>query len=371
MAASLKGHGIRTVAVINDLTSLEVLQGACDEVIQAPAWPLAAQSPAQRAARSSATLNDVLASAGLADTSAVRRLLTQWDAILNEVRPQLVVADFAPMAALAARDRTALLLVGNGYTLPPSEMPRFPPLHRKAPPRWNEDATLAAVNEAARAMGRPLLERLPQLFSGDTRLVQTFELLDPYHSQRLEPVDGPLVAYEPRGRLPDADLILVYLSGGYDPPIGLLEALRPLAGRLRIVAPGLSTAQRQDLTRCGARFDPATTSLGDVLPCCGLVVHRGGSGVATEALLAGVPQLIVSAQIEQTLNGQALQRAGIGRLIEGYDPEAVVSADLIAMLAEDSGMAARAAEAGDRHRQYLSVRTPALSSENACLALLR
>ena len=337
---------------------------------QAPPWPLAGQSSGQRSARSSATLNDILSSAGLADTTAVQTLLVAWDEIFSRFEPNLVVADFAPLAALAARGRIPLLQVGNGYTLPPEEMSRFPPLHRHAPPQWNEEATLSAVNEAAIRVGRPTLERLPQLFSGDRRVVQTFPLLDPYDTQRMTPVDGPLMEFDPIGRSAGAAVIFVYLSEGYKLPENLSGALAKVAGNVRIFAPALESGQLSELARHGAQIEGAAIPLRNVLALARLVVHSGGSGVSSEALAAGVPQLILSSQIEQSLNGEALQRAGVGHLVNAYDLSNPMPSHLIAALSENEALASRAAEAGQWHRKYLSEKNVALECECISLALL-
>ena len=114
----------------------------------------------------------------------------------------------------------------------------------------------------------------------------------------------------------------------------------------------------------------AEAPLRDVLASARLVVHSGGSGVAAEALAAGVPQIVLSNQIEQTLNGQALRRAGVGALIETYDPSNRVSPDLIAAFCADETLAARAAEVGRWHREYLKEKDVALECERASLALL-
>ena len=143
-----------------------------------------------------------------------------------------------------------------------------------------------------------------------------------------------------------------------------------VSGRVRIHAPALTPPQLRDLAESGVRIDGKPVPLRDVLASARLVVHSGGSGVAGEALAAGIPQLVLSCQIEQTLNGQALQQAGVGRLIETYDSSAHVSSDVIAALCDDDALAARAAEAGSRHRQYLSDENPALKCERACLGLL-
>jgi UDP:flavonoid glycosyltransferase YjiC (YdhE family) len=370
MAARLRARGFRTVAAIPDPAAATALRDSCAEVMPAPAWPLASQTEAQRARRSSATLNDILSSAGMADALAVRRLLAEWDRILQEVRPDLVVAEFAPMAALAARRRFPLVVVGTGYTLPPSDMPRFPPLHRASRPVWSEEATLEAVNSAARALGRAPLERLPQLFSGDLCRVLTIDLFDPYDVQRVNEVDGPLVESAVGECRDDAELIFAYLSGGADIPAGLVEALSPFGSRVHLHAPRLDAEQRNRLIASGVQIHRDPVALSDLLPSCRLTIHVGGHGLACHALLAGVPQLVLSGHIEQTLNGQALERAGVGRLIETYRAETAISAALIEELAGVDGMARRARELARHYRGKLSGRDPRSRVEDACLVLL-
>jgi UDP:flavonoid glycosyltransferase YjiC (YdhE family) len=107
-----------------------------------------------------------------------------------------------------------------------------------------------------------------------------------------------------------------------------------------------------------------------VLPATRLLVHNGGSGVASEALVAGVPQLVLSAQIEQDLNGEALRSAGVGNLVKTYEPGASVSPELIAGMSADEAMAAKAAELAEEHRRYLAMRDALSICETKCLQLL-
>src|SRR6185312_3900142 len=113
----------------------------------------------------SATLGDSLASAGLSDADALDVILQRWTQIFQNLKPDLVVADYAPAAALVARGRVPLMLVGNGYTAPPADMTHFPLLHRSHAPVWDELRLLTILNKAARDHGLAPLERLPQLFS--------------------------------------------------------------------------------------------------------------------------------------------------------------------------------------------------------------
>ena len=134
IAARLRPHGFRFVAVSRDSAATDLLRSEFAEVIAAPRWPVDLRPVSQLAAPSSATLNDILSDMGLADAGAVRQLLGAWDELFKQTRPDLVIADFSPLAALAARHRLPLVLIGNGYTLPPHRMKRFPLLHRFSPP---------------------------------------------------------------------------------------------------------------------------------------------------------------------------------------------------------------------------------------------
>jgi UDP:flavonoid glycosyltransferase YjiC (YdhE family) len=91
-----------------------------------------------------------------------------------------------------------------------------------------------------------------------------------------------------------------------------------------------------------------------------LVIHLGGSGLAAEALMAGIPQLILSMQIEQWLTGSTLQRAGLGRLVAAYDPAEKIAPQIDAMLG-DTEMARRAIDAGQQYRDlYRRIDGPAI-----------
>jgi len=370
IARRLARHDCRTILASSNVAPALALQGPFDEIIQAPKWPLESLPEERRPILSSATLNDILSGAGLADRVAVKGLLRSWQEIFKSKRPALVIADFAPLAALAARGRIPLVLIGNGYTLPPVGMPRFPPLHRRSPPIWKEEETLNAVNAAARKLNLTALDRLPQIFSGDAGFVQTFALLDPYDTQRVEPVSGPVIARVPEPREEGATSIFAYLSGGYEPHPSIFEALRPLAQHLRVHAPRLPASALGELSRAGARIDAEAIPLADILPLTRLILHHGGSGVAAEALVAGVPQLILSTQVEQDLNGEALQRAGIARLVRTYEPGTKLSRELVEDIWTDGAMAIRAAKLGSRHRQELARMDPLSTCERECVRLM-
>jgi hypothetical protein len=365
LAQRLQARGIRVVAAVTSLAAISALDGVFNEIHRMPHWPGASADAARTS--SSATLNDILVSAGLADTALVGKIADSWMRLLGSIKPALVVADFAPAAALVARRRVPLMLIGNGYTLPPDDMPSFPLLHALEPPRHDEEDTLAAVNAAAGSRGLQPLSCLPQLFSGDAHLVHTLPLLDPYTQHRRRPVDGPLIDYAAQPRRADARKIFAYISDGVDVRDDVVAALRPVAARLCIHAPMLSEDACAMLAGAGARIADAPVDLAKMLPECRLVVHLGGSGLAAEALLAGVPQLTLVTHVEQHLTGLALERAGIGRCFTAFDPASALAASTIVDLLEDETMAQRATEIAMQQ----SNGAPLEAFDSACAQLLR
>ena len=340
------------------------------EIAAAPAWPIDQSQAAQAPPGPSATLNDMLSTAGLADGEAVARILFAWDGMFGRIRPDLVVADYAPLAALAARSRIPLVLVGNGFTLPPAEMPRFPVLHRLAPQAFDELQTLETVNAATAKLGLPRLDRLPQLFSGDACLVQSFRLLDPYDTQRVSPVEGPVFEHPPTPRVADAKQVFAYLSSDSNGWTFLLEALIPVAKCLKIHAPSWPKAPLDRLAASGARVDIRPQPIASILAGSRVVIHLGGSGLAAEALAAGVPQLVIAGHIENTLNGEALERAGVGRLVKTYLPDTRLGSDAIQSMIDDDAMAARADAIGSRLREFTTRRDAPMNCEAVCMGLL-
>jgi UDP:flavonoid glycosyltransferase YjiC (YdhE family) len=350
LAARLRQPDLRLVAVIKAPEAAAVLAARGIEVLAAPRWPSAAIPPEQIAGTSSATMGDILATAGLADAEGLRQLLRAWDEILLRLKPDLVVANLAPAAAIVARGRFPLMQVGDGFTLPPDGVTRFPPLHTMSDPH-DEAVPLAVLNGVLRSRGEPPFDYLPRIFAGEARMVFTFPLLDPYAAQRSEPLHGPLADTSPVASDPDSGAIFAYLSRGYRLHREIPDALLAHARRLRIHAPELSDDQLSALSKAGAMIEREPVAPAPVLASSSLVIHLGGSSLAAEALMAGVPQLVLSMQVEQWLTGAALQRGGVGRLVAAYDAESRIAPEIDAMY-EDPAFARRANEAGRQHREF-------------------
>lgn len=366
LASHLAAQGFRVVAAVTSLAAVSVLDGVVDEIHRMPSWRRAGAGEAP----SSATLNDILVGAGLADEAFLDDLVAAWQRLYHALDPALVISEAAPAAALTARGRIPLVMTGNGFALPPHQMQAFPPLHTFSAPVFREDDTLGAVNTVARRFGLRTLDRLPQLFAGDAHLLHTLPLLDPYADHRVAPDYGLPIDYVPCAANPGARQVLVYLSQGVKIRDDVLAALRPVADRVRIHAPMMSEDDRTDLVRGGAQIEPEQMDLSQALSAARLVVHLGGSGLASEAVLAGVPQYLLVMHVEQHLTGMALERAGAGRLFTAYDSAQTLPVDAFATTLRDEAVARRAAEVGAHHRRDFAKDAALRALDDACARLL-
>lgn len=368
LARRLKQHGIGSVAAVKNLAVSAPLAADGIEVLQAPLWPTAiASEKVMRSRISSITLGEMLAGAGLADRAIVRALFDAARSLIRLVGPDIVIAEYAPATALAARGVLPLVTTGTGYTLPPAGMARFPQLF-PGELRWDEEKVVEAVNAALQGTTGRRITRLPEIFSSDFDFVRTLPLLDPYRRQRTRPADGTLLDRAPIPRQADASGVLVYLNRDTAPREDLRMALEAVAPCLRIVAPGLDADFGAALARKGAVVFEGGVAMQEELARASLLAHFGGAGLCAEALLAGVPQAVLATDIEKYLNGTALEAAGVAHVERHWDAEARVSSTLLARLAADVALAERAAAEGERQRR-VQPQDPMAGLMPACLRL--
>ena len=131
------------------------------------------------------------------------------------------------------------------------------------------------------------------------------------------------------------------------------------------LGPGALPFSDADLRLC-ERAPP----LSEVLPKVRLVVHQGGLGTATAALMAGTPQLVLPRYLEQHVTGYCLFKLGAGvnfTATKPLDPAAFGNA--LARLLSDPAPARRTMSLAGRFAFSDSDRTLSLILER-CFAML-
>ena len=291
----------------------------------------------------------------LYDEATLARYVRDDLALLDEVKPDLVIGDFRLSLSISARlRRTPYLSISNCYWSPYWRPPRYVVPNIRALtgalPLPVADALFRLarpiafslhcrpLNRVRRSHGLPslgsdlrriytdadhvLYADVPELFPG-------VEL--PAHHQFI----GPIL-WSPPVSLPDwwdtvpRDRPIVYLTLGSSGQAELLPAIvRSLSALDVSVIAATAGGKLPDAI-------PSNTYMAQYLPGAQaasrarLVICNGGSPTSQQALAAGVPVIGIASNLDQFLNMDAIVRAGAGDLIRadrfsGPDLTAIVT----------------------------------------------
>jgi len=274
-----QGHGLRIKHHKDALEArgnqvvvyLKLPQNALPDGKQGAFWPIELQKPI--AAHS---LGDVLIGMGIGIPGHFNSIVAKWQAILKDEQPDIVIADFAPALLVACRGRLPSILIGNGYDCPPSTLKSFTSLTGQKP-----CSEVMAANQAG-------VEFLPEIFAADHTVIQSIPWIDPYEKTRI----GQHILPHPESPLSQhGQAVFVYAPHGIPKTLGsCLEA-----SGLPIIQ---STDKMYDWPEIARRS------------CC--VVSHGGCGTVTQAVLAGLPQIAITGDLEKLNYGRQIKERQLG-----------------------------------------------------------
>lgn len=275
--------------------------------------------------RSPINYGQILAEAGYAHRPALRAQLAAWINLWRLAQPSAVVIDHSPTALLAARIlNIPCMLLGTGFTIPPDAdpMPPLRPWERVSVQELREsDAfVLANINDAVTSFGHPPLQRIADMFAGLPARLATFPELDHYETRPNGVFIGPVGAESNHPSVQwiggEGPRLFAYLRMGMTGLDGLLGALKELGAEVLCVMPGAPASVVSRLN--GPRFQvfPHAVSLSGVLKGASVVVSYGGAGLIAEALIAGVPLLLVPQFVEQHMSAKRVEGLGVGIVLD-------------------------------------------------------
>lgn len=327
--------------------------GEAFQTYEAPRWPV--PPPTGFVAVSYA---DVLMHGGYATPDALRGLMTGWLNVLAGARPDLLVADFAPTAMLAARvTGLPMAAVGDGFSLPPpvAPMPNMRPwadIPADAPASV-EGRVLAVVNARLAALGAGELHALCDLFTAVPGFLCAFPELDHYpvrdggiwYGQVFEPVPGA----EPLWPDGNGKRVFVALDTRHPALPRLVEVIERLGLPALIQADGLPERMTNAMQRRTIRASNGDDR-GALLSGCDVVVCQSAE-IAVSALLAGKPLLMLPVFVEQMMTLHRVARQGLGL---GTPPDTDVPGldAVLRRLVDDRACRLRAVNFGRRYDGY-------------------
>ena len=317
---------------------------------------------------------DVLLQCGYATPEALRGLISAWRRSFETLQPDLLIADFAPTAVLAAR-LTGLdaIVVGNGYTLPPAEepLPSMRPwednLARQV--RESDARALAVIGPTLLGMGGAPLTRLADMFGdADSRFLCTFAELDHYASRGEADYFGE-VFDESAGAAPifppgAGGRVFVRIDGRHPALGALIAALHRLGLPSIVEATHMSDGLAQAASRTHVRVVANQLHGAAALAACDIVACQD-IATAAPALLAGRPLLMLPWPVEQTMTLHRVASQGLGH---GIPPTATAEDAEAALrrLLDDAPCRMRAANFARSYSGYApSIATDAIIE--ACL----
>ena len=158
----------------------------------------------------SGSLADILASNGYSQGDHAAAMIQSWDKIIDEVRPDLIIADHAPSALLSAHGRIPVALVGNGFAVPPADDDWFPPFNAGVGTIDAQRSVFDAISQGFERLGRPAPTSITAPFRGAFRGIYTFPVLDTYRAIRQEGLLGPIEPMPSLAPLPERRRIFIY-----------------------------------------------------------------------------------------------------------------------------------------------------------------
>lgn len=321
LAQALLQRGHHVDLMLRDLVQTRsLLSGLGARVLQAPLWlHQTAGIP-----NPTISLAEILAGNGYLTPGSLAGLVAGWQGAMDLCQPDVVVADYAPTATLAARTRgLPVATVGSGFYLPPDASP-LPPFRTWEPIQagriaHHDQLVLGTVNTVLGEQGAPPMAKLVEVLRGDLPLLCTWPELDPYRR-------GPLAAgqhylgpnftasggQQPVWPTGDGPLVFAYVRGSHPDHVPLLQALDKLGCRTLCYMPEVAAGKPAPVVSPRIHYSPGPVNLGQALPQAQLVVSHAGEATLAQTLLAGVPLLLMPTQAEQFLTALRMEESGIG-----------------------------------------------------------
>ena len=369
VAQALRGH-FDFYAVLHQMTGASEVDDICDAVFPCESLPIVQAEIEARRGHNAATWAEYLAQRGFCNATFLKTRVEAWRKALTLFETDVLIADYAPAAMLAARTLgIPTIVVGTGYGIPPrgaDEFAIFIPeyAHRHI----DEEVMLAAMNEALASFGTPPLSRAPALYDVAVQLVTTLPELDPYQ-------------HRPEGRLPSGDDVSSFLSDGSGHEVfiyfstserqnpALMQAVKQLGVPTRAFMPGASEAELAAMAAAGVMVERKPVPVDLLAKRTRLMVHAGQHGILNLALAAGIAQIAVPQHLEHTFHALSAERLGVLKIVQPRDIKVETFVGLVRALYDDRAMHSAAQAFATEKRSFYTQDIAALIREK-CRPLL-
>jgi UDP:flavonoid glycosyltransferase YjiC (YdhE family) len=354
IARELRAMGHSVSVAFRDGSRLDAAMSEGLEVFVAPLL-----RPPRMVSPAPVSYSDILLNLGFDDRASLAGTLRAWRSLYTLVQPDVVVADYAPTALVAARAHgVRRVTIGSGFALPRLANP-LPAIRPWAPV---DEAVLRALDDrvvnALRASfaDAALAPRLAvETLDAQAHLLCTFPEIDPFgprgDAEYIGPQNDSRSGADMHWNSAGATHVFAYLKHRAPRFTAILQGLAALDADVIVAAPGLDADEARRLSSASMRVIPGTVNIDLLIDDASLCVGHAGPGLTARALVAGVPMALLPTQVEQFLVAIRLVNAGSAELSSPEDPAPDYAAWFRTLLA-NSELRQRAARAAEAHRGY-------------------
>jgi len=355
IAEALLARGHELTVAARDVQSAATVFGALPlEIVQAPlcvkTYNGLAEPPLNFA--------EILMRYGYFDAPQLSGLLRAWRGLLDIVRPNVLVADHAPTALLAARGRkVALAVTGGAFCVPPPVSPTPNMRHWVNVPAQrlanSDEAVLRVINSvlpsATRRLGalHEIFDRVNWFFNGVPEL-DPFGPRDP--SSFLGLNSGAAGSALPQWPEREGPRIFAYLNSDYRHIEATLAALAASGASCVIYLLGATPAIRQKYQGSNLVFSADLLDIDRAVTESNLCLCHGNFGTVVEVLRRGKPLLLLPMDLEKFLTASSVERIGAGRLVHPESPHPDIAGALAHAL-QTTSLAEAARAFALKHRE--------------------
>ncbi len=275
------------------------------------------------------TYADILLRFGYANADGLLGLVVAWRELLRLSGAQLVMADHAPSALLAARTLDLpVVLFSSGFCVPPRRhpLPNMRPWNPLTQERLHaiDNLALTSINAVLGRFGKAPLQGVGELFDVAEDTLLGFPELDHYAER------GPARYW---GNLPDAGVggkpiwpelpgkrLFAYLRRECRHHEAALAALKELGQPTVVFFPDAPAATLAHFAAPHLAFSGAPLDLDATAAQADVAITYASLSTTTRFLLAGKPVLLLPFHLEQYLMARRVEEMGAGLLCDPEKP---------------------------------------------------
>jgi len=300
---------------------------------------------------------EILMRYGYLDGPLLAGMLRAWRGLFDIVRPEVLIADHAPTALLAARGmRVGRIVTGAPFTVPaPADTtPNLRPWVEVPRERLaSSDAAVLAIANRGLPPGADRLSAVMDIFDGAAPLICGVPEIDPYaprrNAQYLGLHGGLMGSAAPQWPDGNGPRLFAYLQADYRHIDAALAALAASGARCVVFMAAVPPALREKHEGAHLRFSAGMLDLDRTVTESDLCVTHGNFGTISEVLRRGRPMVALPLDLEKFLTAIALHKLNVGCFVHPDVPQPDF-AGAIRLALSDRSMADAARSFAERHR---------------------